>query len=244
MFMKNFLRRLKFYGIGFLIGLLFVFVFFQNRGCTWLPSNRVKNTIIGRVIVVNEADHARLKKLGISDNEIIHFLNDGDVAFGDSKKQGNPKVYSISREINGKEVELWFTLPKDAYVAEVRFPKGSIYSVKNSTTGSGRMISFPKVESLVYLDSNRRLSCQQEKLGLIAPATVVKRMKKTGYIDFSKTDWKASPHPIQYIWFTTRKGVKVQTATHWYQEHIQIEELETEKPLDCGDYESGNGKQK
>lgn len=234
--MKNFLKRLKFYGIGFLIGLLFVFIFFQNRGCTWLPSNRVKNTIMGRVIVVNEQDHQQLKKLGISDKRIVYFLNDGDVSFGESKKQGNPKVYSITREINGKEVELWFTLPKDAYVAEVRIPKGSIFSVKNSTTGTGRMISFPKVESLVYLDSNRRLTCQQEKLGLIAPATVVKRLKKTGYIDFSKSEWTASPHPIQYIWFTNSNGVKVETATHWFQEHIQIEELKTEQPLDCGKY--------
>ena len=236
MFMKNFLRRLKFYGIGFLIGLLFVFIFFQNRGCTWLPSNRVKNTIIGRVIVVNEKDHQQLKKLGISDKRIIHFLNDGTVDFGESKKQGNPKVYSITREVNGKDVELWFTLPKDGYVAEVRIPKGSIFSVKNSTDGTGRMISFPKVESLVYLDSNRRLTCQQEKLGLIAPATVVKQMKKTGYIDFSKSEWNASPHPIQYIWFENKKGVKVEAATHWYQEHIQIEEFKTEQPIDCGKY--------
>lgn len=236
MFMKNFLKRLKFYGIGFLIGLLFVFIFFQNRGCTWLPSNRVKNTIIGRVIVVNEKDHQQLKKLGISDKRIIHFLNDGDVDFGESKKQGNPKVYSITREVNGKDVELWFTLPKDGYVAEVRIPKGSIFSVKNSTEGTGRMISFPKVESLVYLDSNRRLTCQQEKLGLIAPATVVKQMKKTGYIDFSRSEWNASPHPIQYIWFTNKKGVKVEAATHWYQEHIQIEEFKTEQPIDCGKY--------
>lgn len=234
--MKNFLRRLKFYGLGFGIGMIFVFFFFQNRGCTWLPSNRVKNTILGRVVVVNDNQQSVLKKNGITNKVIVQFLNDGDVAFGESKKQGNPQVYSIRRDIKGKEVELWFTLPKDGYIAEVQWPEGSIFKAKNSGEGMGRMVHFPNVESLVYLDSNKRLTCQQDKLGLISPKEVVNRMKKSGKVDFSKTRLNAQPHPLQYIQFTTRKGARVAAETFWYQEHIQIREFLLEDSLDCGGY--------
>ncbi len=234
--MKNFLRRLKFYGLGFGIGLVFVFFFFQNRGCTWLPSNRVKNTILGRVVVVNESENATFKKNGITTDEIVEFLNDGDVEFGKSKKQGNPQVYSITKDVNGKEVELWFTIPADGYISEVKWPSGSIFKAKDSDKGMGRMIHFPNVESLVYLDSNKRLTCQQERLGLIAPKEIVNRLKKTGKVDFSRSNLKAQPYPKQYILFTNKKGVSIETETHWYQEHIQISEFILKDTVDCNAY--------
>lgn len=233
--MKNFLRRLKFYGFGFGIGIIFVFFFFQNRGCTWLPSNRVKNTILGRVLVTSDKDKQLFKSKGITEDEVVQFLNDGDVDFGKSKKNGNPKVYSVTKEVNGKEVELWFTIPTDAYIAEVKWPKGSVFGVKNTTEGMGTMLHFPNVESIVYLDSNKRLTCQQDKLGLIAPKEIVKRMKKTGKIDFSKSKLKAD-QPKQYILFTTKKGVEVAAETYWYQEHIQFTEFLLKDTLDCGGY--------
>jgi hypothetical protein len=233
--MKNFLRRLKFYGFGFGIGIIFVFFFFQNRGCTWLPSNRLKNTILGRVLVTSDKDKQLFKSKGITEDEVVQFLNDGDVDFGKSKKNGNPKVYSVTKEVNGKEVELWFTIPTDAYIAEVKWPKGSIFGVKNTTEGMGTMLHFPNVESIVYLDSNKRLTCQQDKLGLIAPKEIVKRMKKTGKIDFSKSKLKAD-QPKQYILFTTKKGVEVAAETYWYQEHIQFTEFLLKDTLDCGGY--------
>jgi hypothetical protein len=234
--MKNFLRRLKFYGLGFGIGLIFVFFFFQNRGCTWLPSNRVKNTILGRVVVVSDTEQAKLKAAGITDQEIVEFLNTGDVEFGSSKKQGDPQVYSITKDVKGKEVKLWFTLPKDAYIAEVKWPQGTVFKAGNTKEGTGRLVHFPNVDNLLYLDSNKRLTCQQEVLELIAPAEILKRMKKNGRIDFSRSDLASQPYPKQYILFTTRKGVQVETQTHWYQEHIQIEEFILKDSVNCGGY--------
>ena len=43
--MGKFLRRLKFYAVGLGIGTIFTFMIFGNRGCSWLPDNRVKNMI-------------------------------------------------------------------------------------------------------------------------------------------------------------------------------------------------------
>jgi hypothetical protein len=234
--MKNFLRRLKFYGLGFGIGLVFVFFFFQNRGCAWLPSNRVKNTILGRVIVVSDQERQLLTAGGIDDKEIVEFLNSGDVEFGKSKKQGNTQVYCITKDVNGKETDLWFTLPKDAYISEVKWPAGSVFKAKNSKEGMGEMVHFPNVDNMVYLDSNKRLTCQQDKLGLIAPKEVLNRLKKSGKIDFSRSNLGAQPYPKQFIVFTTKKGVVIETETHWYQEHIQISEFILKDSLDCGGY--------
>lgn len=234
--MKNFLRRLKFYGFGFGIGIIFVFFFFQNRGCTWLPSNRVKNTILGRVLVTSDKDKQLFNSKGLTEVEVVAFLNDGDVDFGKSKKEGNPKVYSVTKEVNGKDVELWFTIPTDAYIAEVKWPKGSIFKTKNTTEGMGTMLHFPNVESIVFLDSNKRLTCQQDKLGLISPKEIVNRMKKNGKIDFSKSKLKSQPQPKQYILFTTKKGVEVAAETYWYQEHIQFTEFLLKDTLDCSEY--------
>src|ERR1700754_1562222 len=98
------------------------------------------------------------------------------------------------------------------------------------------MIHFPNVESLIYLDSNKRLTCQQDHLGLIAPNEILKRLKDNGRIDFSRSRLKAEPHPRQFIRFKTRKGIEVEAETYWYQEHIQIPEFILKDSIDCGGY--------
>ncbi|HRP53737.1 MAG TPA: hypothetical protein PLI97_09545, partial [Fluviicola sp.] len=90
--MKDIWRRLRYYGVGFGIGLIFVFFFFQNRGCSWLPENRVKNSMMGKILVVSPETQ---KKLHMSDEQVVSFLNDGAISFRSSKKQGDPKVYSF-----------------------------------------------------------------------------------------------------------------------------------------------------
>jgi len=59
--MNTFLRRLKYYGIGFGIGLLFVFFIFKQKGCSWTPGNRVKEAVLNRIIVADSLDLAFLK---------------------------------------------------------------------------------------------------------------------------------------------------------------------------------------
>ena len=83
--MKGFWKRLKFYLIGFTVGLIFVFFFFKNRGCAWTPQNRVKNAIIDKVLVIPESekkDHPELESL--TSASIMQFLAQGDVNFGES----------------------------------------------------------------------------------------------------------------------------------------------------------------
>ena len=98
--MDSIFRRLKYYGIGFGVGLVFVVFFFQNRGCSWLPGNRVKNSILERVLVLPETEALQMKKFGLTKTDLTLILNDGEVLFEESKKEGNPKVYVVEKEIN------------------------------------------------------------------------------------------------------------------------------------------------
>lgn len=231
--MKDFFRRLKFYGIGFGIGIVFVVFFFQNRGCTWFPSNRVKNTLLGRVLVVEENTLASLKSKGMTNSDLVQFLNEGDVDFGASKKAGNPQVYKLNLEVKGVDRELWFALPKNSFVAEILVPSGSIQKATTSTKGKGEMIHFPNVANIVYLDTNKRLTCQQEKTGLIAPMQVMKLLKQSGKINFEKSHLKVSPLAEQFIEFKHQTAGIIGSNTTWYQEHIRISNFETEKDLEC-----------
>lgn len=225
--MKNFLRRLKYYGIGFAFGLVFVFFFFKDRGCSWKPDNRVKNTILGRVIVVPEEDQAAFARLNLDSADIVQFLNDGDVNFSASKKDGATKIYEISKEIKGKEVKLWFTLPQDAFISEVRIPKGSVLAVKNTKKGMGKMIRFPNVESIVFMnEDDSYFNKEKEKYELTDSKQVEKYLKKSGMIDFGKSNLAASPYPIQKIVFETPTQLKVTASSYWFEEHITIESFD------------------
>ncbi|AEA42279.1 hypothetical protein [Fluviicola taffensis] len=224
--MKNFWRRVRFYGVGFGIGLIFVFFFFRNRGCTWLPENRVKNTIMGKVLVVSDANQKLLDKHHLNDSTIVTFLDDGSISFGSSKKQGNLKVYKVTKEVNGKSIDLWFSIPEGGFVSEVIWPKGSIQSYKNTITGFGRMIHFPNVKNFVYLKENDVLSKQMVKFGLKDDNSVQFLLKKSGLIDFSKSKLNAEPTPEQYIVIPRKSGDTLKARTTWFKDHIEFYEFE------------------
>lgn len=225
--MESFMRRLKYYGIGFGIGMLFVVFFFNNRGCSWIPSNRVKNSILSRIIVVSDQTEADLKKKGISHKELIEVLNDGDIDFGASDKNKNNKAYLIEK--NG--VKYVFTLPYESFVSEV-FVTSNAKKVKHSTEGIGTFIHFPNDKNLVYTDTTARLKCQQEALGLISDTKIWKLIKKSGKLDFSKTIFNKDAKAEQYIEFKW-KGKTIGATVVWYKDKLNIKSFHHESLLEC-----------
>ena len=51
----KFIHRLKYYLIGFSLGIVLVFFFFKDRGWDWLPGNRVVNFILTNPINIDES---------------------------------------------------------------------------------------------------------------------------------------------------------------------------------------------
>jgi hypothetical protein len=231
--MDSFLRRLKYYGIGFVIGLIFVLFFFQNRGCSWLPSNRVKNSVLDRVLVVSDAELKELDSRGISKKDVIDVLNDGEVIFNESKKKGNPQVYLIRYEHSGKELDFYFSLPKESFISELQISPVKASKVKNTTEGKGKVLRFPNEEHLLYVDSSSLLNCQQAELGLINTDIMYDLWKKSARIDFEKSQLMKTPKPEHYFEFRDSKGHVIGTRSVWYKTKINISHFDLPFETDC-----------
>lgn len=225
--MANIWRRLKYYGIGFGIGCVFVFFFFQNRGCSWLPSNRVKNAIMDRVIVVSDSVSELLEEKGLSDDDLIQVLNDGDVLFGESDKDNDSKVYVIEKD----GAKFLFTLPHESFVSEV-YIGGKAKSIETSTSGKGRLIHFPLDDNLVFPDSSRLVTCQQEMLGLVEPKKILKLLKNSGRIDFDKTDLEITPKPEHFL-TVINKADTIGMKVIWYKNKLNVTSFQFEGSDEC-----------
>lgn len=227
--MSVFFKRLKVYAIGFGIGCIFVFFFFQNRGCSWLPDNRVKNSILDRAIVIQEDVAQSFDEKGINDKAIIELLNSGKVNFKKSQKDGPSKTYLIYKD----NLRLYFTLPEESYISEVRMADQPAAKIHNSTSGSGKFIHFPNDEDLIFADTMAKITCQQQSLGMIQNKMIYKSLKENGSIDFSKTDFTIKPKPEQYINFNDPKGRRIGAKTIWYKNKITIFEIELPFENNC-----------
>ena len=209
------------------MGLIFVFFFFQNRGCSWLPGNRVKNTLLGRLIVVSDATEATMNERGLNEEDIIAVLNDGDVDFEGSEKEGESKVYIIERE----GVSYAFTMPYESFISEV-FIDAKKGDISPSIEGTGDIIRFPVDENLVFPDSSDIMICQQDSLDLEDPKEILRLLKKDGRIDFAKSDLSERPKPLQYLVFTL-EGKEIGAKAIWYKNKLNIISFEGENVPLC-----------
>ena len=96
--MNTFLRRLKYFSFGFIPSLIIVIFFFGARGCSWLPANRVKGSVIDRVLVVSEKNQKSIEKLGLNQQNLAEFISDAKVNFDKSSTHSNPKIYHFCQQ--------------------------------------------------------------------------------------------------------------------------------------------------
>jgi hypothetical protein len=221
--MESFWRRLKYYGVGFLGGLVFVFVFFQNRGCSWLPANRVKNSLLDRVIVLSDEQQVKLSRMGLTLKDVKAALNDGDVEFSESKKKGKLKVYKITHSTSAEPVEYFFTMPDESFISEVHLGAKNAESVKNTIKGKGRIIHLPNDKNLVFIDSTQQLFCQKSKLKIKNALVVLDGLKLTGQIDFAKTTLTKQPKAVHLLsFYSSQLQRRIEFESVWYKNKIDV----------------------
>ena len=232
--MDNFFRRLKYYGIGFGIGLIFVVFFFGNRGCAWYPENRVKNTIFNRILVVSDNEMVKLKDLGLTKKDLILAINEGDVDFKKSKKNNHFKVYRFTCETkNGKKFNCCVTLNEDSFISEVQFGDKSAFKVKNTKEGLGSFIYFPKEKDFVFMDTTDLILCQQEAIKLVNENKLFNQIRKTGKLNFEKSNLSIQPKPEHWIQFRDKKNRLIEANAIWYKEKIEINRFVLPFKVDC-----------
>ncbi|MBI2257269.1 MAG: hypothetical protein HYU67_00025 [Flavobacteriia bacterium] len=226
--MEKLITRLKYYGIGFAIGLVFVFIFFQNRGCSWLPSNRVKNTILDKTLVISEKEEKIFNEKNISKKQIVSFLEKGTVHFNESKKEGFLKIYVLSIE----KQKLYFLLPKDSYIAEVQFPSKSIKDTRLTESGFGKALHFPNEKHLLFADSSAFKTCKEKNIYLNDVGRILDKMKNSGKINFEKSKHYASPKAT-INWVFKDNNDSIEVNTYWYKNKINIFSVTGQKFKDC-----------
>lgn len=226
--MENFFKRLKLYGIGFVIGLFCVFVFFKNRGCSWLPENKVRESILQRVIYIHTEDSLNFANLKIERSEIKKMIENGSVAFSESKKKGDPRAYVISCVTSkGKKLNWIFTLPDGSFVSELKIDAKEIIptinKVRNSINGKGIPIYFPKNDELFYFGEKENLKKQLKNLGFLKSKDLQKKIEKNSYINFEKTKFDGQ----NSIHFLENQNFEIEAT--WYKEKITIKKLKEKK---------------
>lgn len=233
--MDNLWRRLKYYGIGFGIGLLFVVVLFRQKGCSWTPGNRVKSALLERIVFVDSADLGFLSSHAIQAKDLQRFIESATVSFMDSKRHGNEKIYHFTGDLASlkayscliafreKSVVVDFDFehqnPKN-YVPLKGEAKPFLYPRKNWFSGKLKLIPLPGMDLKSAPEKFTRLFLQRGRLDADrstfdtnTPLTYLK------YQDTMKIDGinaNAIEIPENYL-----------LKTKWFQEKIEVIDVET-----------------
>ena len=217
--MKSLWKRFQYYGIGLMIGLMFTFIFFQNRGCSWLPENRVKNAVLENVIVFKKADVELMNQQGITPDDYVQILNKGAIKFGLSKRQGEPKYYvGKSVSSSGDEIQAQFELRVDGFVSLCTpLKKDESVITENLLEGEAIIYRLPIDTSLVAFDEDLA-KCQAKKLG-ITEKNVLDALHDFGIVNYDLSDFVSSDKPIYHLSFQIKDSTYHGKAI-WYKNKL------------------------
>lgn len=209
--------------------MLFLVFFFKNRGCSWLPANRVRDSFANRLIVLSDSNKLLLNKVGITEKEILSALTTADIDFSASRKNGDLKVYVFNTEDDKK---IFVTMPKESFVAEILPATSSIQKVKNSVTGNAPIIRYPSDKNLIYFDSTDLVKCTAAK-NKLTPEIVLRQLKKNGKINFEQTNFLERPKPTHELVFSQGGRTTIAIKAYWYKDKIAVFHFDAGDSLNC-----------
>jgi hypothetical protein len=233
--MKDFFRRLKYYGLGFSIGAIMVIFMFDNKGCSWFPSNRVKDNLFNRMIVVNASSFDQIKEQGFTNAEFLKTVQAGTVVFGKSKKQGLDKVYRIDYETpKGKKNHCFMTMGDESFMTEIIFSNKKAAQISPTNSDAelpGKILFIPKNEFLFYMDSSSVLTEKMKSVGIKNDKELNRLIRKNGRFEFSRSYLLQHPKPIHCLQFNVSKTSKEMLFVKciWYKDKIKVYDLAIEK---------------
>jgi hypothetical protein len=233
--MQNIWKRFSYYGIGFAIGLIFVIFFFQNRGCAWLPANRVKNTILDKVLVVPEDEWQRMQAIGLNKDDVLSFLNDGKVLFKSSLKDMNvyPKVYVFEKKKHNDNIRLQFSLYDDSFIALVHHLANDSEAQRfEQLEGYGVFLRVPRDSALVFVDPSKYTQCKASGLDFPDKENIEKQLVRTGSINLSKSNLML-PKAEHHLLYEEVGGRKVEGKAIWFESRITFKDFFWDEALPC-----------
>lgn len=198
-------NRIKYYLIGLSLGVIVVYFMFGNRGCAWLPGNRVKNMIGEKEIIAGDSILQALKCYDLNNDDIYALLkSEGNVEFTLSSTDTYPKVYYIKGEKENEMYWINFSLYDDKDFSEVvgvGRANQSDCDVKNSNQRKST-IPLPHKDVIAILESQEfrvlnQARCEQE-FYQIGEENLLK-FHKTATIEIDQSAPRLSPNPFYFL---------------------------------------------
>jgi hypothetical protein len=232
--MKSFWRRLRYYGLGFGLGLILTFGIFNTRGCSWMPENRVKDAMNKRVWIVDmQKVNSFYKDHKLNDAKFYRLMQDADISFTKSIRSGRHKVYDLTfTDGKNKEAHCLARMTDESFVVE--FIPGvknlKEYRKMKSPSIGASIIHAPDQKHLVYSEDNPAIKEQLRALGIHNDIQLQKELL-SGHFDFQKSRLKEQPRPIHVIQFRpeNNKKIEISATCIWYKDKIKVFSLSEER---------------
>jgi len=222
--MDNFLRRIKYYGIGFGIGLLFVIFLFQQKGCSWTPGNRVKSAILERIVFIDSMDQAYISANKINAKDLQLFIENGTVSFLKSKRHGHEKLYHFHGKLKSKTMDCLIAYREKSVVVDVDFEQGDLKKY-TPLVGSAKPFLYHRKN---WFSGKWELYDLKGIVKSTAPEKITSLFLANGVLDCAKSKL-STQKPFAYIVltnnFTKGNDQTIAIKTVWFQEKIDIKDI-------------------
>jgi hypothetical protein len=220
--------RLKYYLVGFSIGIIACLIIFKGRGCEWLPNERVLNSIRISNIYFTPQDSCTMATNNITKKDIFSLLTEGDVNFGESFTKVEMKTYRLNNVDKESEQKVYIIEHNNLKVSFKLFELDSVvfiskfYGLENTTNCSGesniaKAMYMPNDMTLEKLSSNefrfeKVFTCEMECHGI--NESDIDSLFINGQVLFNHSYPNKKPNPLYFI----EKEINDVTFIFWIEE--------------------------
>ena len=136
----DFSNRLKFYLLGFILGLFLVYSLFNDREWDWLPKNKIKKFLLTNPIKINIEKSEVLKINEDFSKKVFDVIINGNILFSKSETKTNTKNYFL--ESNNDTISI-----------DISFDDSTcrITSINNQNFSRNKSIS--NIDTNIYMDN-------------------------------------------------------------------------------------------
>lgn len=104
----NFLNRLKFFLVGFILGLFLIYSLFNDREWDWLPKNKIKKFLLANPIKINIEKSEVLNINESFSKKVFDVVINGNILFSKSETKTDTKNYFLESNNDTISIDISF----------------------------------------------------------------------------------------------------------------------------------------
>lgn len=136
----NFINRLKFYLVGFILGLFLVYSLFNDREWNWLPENKIKNFLFVNPIKINIEKSEVININESFSKKVFDILLNGNILFSKSETKTDTKNY-------------FFEYNNDTISIDISFNDSTCRFTSFNNQNFSRYQSVNHIDTNIYMDN-------------------------------------------------------------------------------------------